>query len=271
MKASAALLLLVAAYVHAEESAYYGPGSQVSGLAAYLCQGVVTVTVAGKESSTYYITQPITVPPEQVEALAEAWGVHLDTKHQYLAAGLLGWNDIDACLAQRERASEMSALRCRQGRAIDRRAQVVVARNCIELATDPSGWKRYRQSMIEENKLKGIAMVENGFTYGGPLPPDERLMYFCESWSSDHKTLYLSRLFVANPPTLQMSPVVSAWRAYAAKTLGLKSGWASGCHGGIGLEGIEKHDGRRELLAGTAGAILHEVNWTFGAAAQATP
>ena len=267
MKASAALLLLVAAYAHAGEPGYNDTQSQVSRPVSYICQGVVTVTIAGRESSTYYITQPITVPPEQVEDLAEAWGVHLDTKHQYLAAGLLGWNDIDACRAKRERGFEEPGQRCRHSRPVDRIGQVVVARNCIELTTDPSTWQTYRHSLIEENNLKGIAMVENAFTYGGPLPPDDRLMYFCESWSSDHKTLYLSSLFVANPPTLKMSPVVSAWRAYAANTLGLKGGWASGCHGGIGLEGIEKHDGRRELLAVTAGATLHEVNWTFSAAA----
>jgi hypothetical protein len=254
MKAPVALLALVASYVQAGESADQAADSQAPGSASYLCQGVATVTFAGRETSTYYITQPITVSPEQTGDLAEAWGVHLETLHQYFVAP----SPPSPLIRERESAVPL------QRRVDDRRAQVVVARNCVELKTDPTGWEAFRHSLIYENKPNGIAIVDDAFTYAGPLPPDQGLMYFCASWSSDRKTLYLSSLFVANPPTLQMSPVVSAWRDYAANTLGLKSGWASSCNGGIGREGMKKHDGLKELLASTAGTTLHEVNWTFG-------
>jgi len=253
MKALAALPLLVTAYAHAGKSTYQAADPQASGSASYLCQGVATVTIGGRETSTYHITQPITVSREQAEDLADAWGVHLQTLHQYFVAP-----PPSSLIRERESAVPL------QRRADDRRAQLVVARNCVELATDPSGWEAYRHSMIYENQPNGVAIVDDAFTYAGSQPPDQRLMYFCKAWSSDRKTLYLSSLFVADPPMLQMSPVVSAWRAYAANTLGLKRGWASGCEGGIGRDGIEKREGLKELLAHTAGTTLHEVNWTFG-------
>lgn len=179
MKAPVALLLLFGACAHAAESAYQGGVSPVSGSASYLCQGVATVTMAGRETSTYYITQPITVLPEQANDLAEAWGVHLETLHQYF---------IRPSPLIRERESAVPL----QRRADDRRAQVVVARNCVELKTAPSGWAAYRHSMIYENKPSGAALVDDAFTYAAPPLTDQRRMYFCQSWSRERKTLLAS-------------------------------------------------------------------------------
>ena len=209
---------------HAGETPYTGAGSQVSGSASYMCIGAVTVTKAGVNTTFFYMSSPVTVLRTQHAALEEAWRRHLEELHPYF------------------------------GSAPD---------NCGEQAADSAAAKANRQSLIDQWKGKA-QIVEETFVYNGPISHDPQMRFFCESWSGDRKTLYLTGTFDV-PPTQDVAPVTMAWRNYAQKTLGLTQ-YASGCDGGAGWDGIKKHEGRKEMLAGTAGSTLHAVVWTYGGA-----
>ena len=209
---------------HAGETPYTGPGSQVSGSASYMCSGAVTVTKAGVNTSYFYMSSPVTIERKQQAALEEAWKRHLEQLHPYF---------------------------------------VIAPDNCAEQAGDAAKAQANRQSLIEQWQGKA-QIVNETFVYSGPISHDQTMRFFCESWSGDRKTLYLTDTFQV-PATQQVGPVTLAWRSYAEKTLGLTQ-YASGCDGGVGWDGIKKHEGRKEMLAGTAGSTLHPVVWTYGGA-----
>src|SRR5262249_28240688 len=179
-------LYFLAALAHAGETPYTGPGSEVSGSATYMCIGAVTVTKAGANSSFFYMSSPVTVPRTQRPALEEAWRRHLEELHPYFA---------------------------------------IAPDNCGEQPADAAAATSNRQSLIAQWKGKA-QIVEESFAYNGPINHDPRMHFFCESWSGDRKTLYLTEAFDV-APTQDVTPVTMSWRDYAQKTLGLTQ-YASG-------------------------------------------
>jgi hypothetical protein len=191
----------------------------------YFCYGSVTVTQAGHASTLFYLTNVFRVTGSDRLTVEAAWYEHLTGLHPGFGAN---------------------------------------AHDCV-LAPPDEDATLLQHTTIAQHQVEGMQVITDAWLYSGETAhQDDRVAYFCEAASGDHKTIYLSRVESAGAG-FDQAAASRAWGTYVTKTLGLGQAYAqAACESGPMALQQRTRAGRIEQQHSVAGYTVNEIDWKYG-------